>query len=164
MQTKLRWRRGFFPNFYKIYSRGHLIGELKDKTFSQTSIGELSGKKYIFKTKGIFKQHTVILDHTEKKMIGEITFNNLMTKAKISVNGKKVNWKYDNLLNTKWSVYNSKGIQIKYTGSSTAGIIDSNVHDELFLLCGLFVTNYYWQLAMVIFIAVFVPIWAIVLN
>ncbi len=31
-------------------------------------------------------------------------------------------------------------------------------------LSGLFVTNYYWQMMVVVLVAVFVPIWATVLN
>ena len=67
---------------------------------------------------------------------------------------------YDNLWNTRWSIFNSEWIDIKYSGSLTSGQIDSNIDDALLLLSGLFVTNYYWQMTIVIFIAAFIPIWA----
>ena len=44
------------------------------------------------------------------------------------------------------------------SGSWTKGEIDSNVNDELMVLCGLFVTNYYWQMIIATLIAVFIPI------
>ena len=164
MQLKLKWKKNIFSTLYSIYSNGQLIGSLKDKTFSQTANGELNGKEYLYKTKGFFKQHTEIIDSSENKVIGEITYNNWMTKATISVNNKMINWKYDNLWNTKWSVFNSEGVNIKYSGSSTSGQIDSNVDDALLILSGLFVTNYYWQMTIVVLVAVFLPIWTTVLN
>ena len=158
MNTNLKWKKSLFSSTYSIYSNDQLIGKLKDKSFSQTAYGELNGKKYIFKTKGFFKQHTEIFDNKDNKLIGEITYNNWMTKASLLVNNKKTNWKYDNLWNTKWSIFDSEGIEIKYTGSSTSGQIDSNSDDSLLLLSGLFVTNYYWQVTIAVLIAVFIPI------
>ena len=164
MQTNLIWKKGLFSNLYSIYSNGELIGKLKDKTFSQTANGEFNGKEYKFKTKGFLKQHTEIIDSLENKVIGEITYNNWMTKATISVNSKKISWKYNNIWNTKWSLFDTEGINIKYSGSSTKGQIDSNVDDALLILSGLFVTNYYWQMTIAVLVAVFVPIWTTVLN
>lgn len=154
----------FFSNLYSIYSNGQQIGKLKDKTFSQISNGELNGKEYTFKTKGFFKQHTEIIDNSENKVLGEIIYNNWMTKANILIENKTINWKYDNLWNTKWSIFNSKRIKIQYSGLSTSGQIDSNINDELLLLSGLFVTNYYWQMTIAVLVAVFVPIWTTVLR
>ncbi|MBN2812612.1 MAG: hypothetical protein JXQ80_00975 [Bacteroidales bacterium] len=164
MQTKLTWKKNFFSNLYNIYANGQQIGNLKDKSFSQISNGEFNGKKYTFKTKGFFKQHTEIIDHVENSVIGEIIYNNWMTKATISIDKKSVNWKYDNVWNTKWSIFNSEGINIQYTGSSSKGQIDSNTDDALLLLSGLFVTNYYWQMTIAVLVAVFVPLWVTVLG
>jgi hypothetical protein len=124
MQTKLSWEKNFFSNLYIIYSDGQRIGEFKNKTFSQTANGELNGRKYSFKTKGFFKQSTEIIESIENKVIGGITYNNWATKATISIDNKTMNWKYDNIWNTKWSISDSDGIDIKYSGSSTSGQID----------------------------------------
>lgn len=164
MQTNLRWEKNFFSNLYSIYSNGQQVGILKDKTFSQTANGELNGKKYTFNTKGFFKLHTEIIDNKENKVIGEIIYNNWMTKATISIDNKTVNWKYDNRWNTQWSIFDSEGTKIKYSGSSTSGQIDSNIDDGLFLLSGLFVVNYYWQMTMVVFIAVLIPLGTMILK
>jgi hypothetical protein len=160
MQTKLRWKKNLFSSSTIIYSNGHQIGELKDKTFSQTANGELNGKKYSFKTKGFFKQQTEVIDSFENKVVGEISYNNWKTNAIISIDNKTIYWKYDNLWNTKWSIFDSEGINIKYSGSSTSGQIDSNIDDSMILLSGLFVTNYYRQMTVAVLVAVFVPIWS----
>jgi len=164
MQTKLSWKKNFFSGLYTIYSNSQQIGELKDVPFTQTATGELNGKKYIFKAIGFFKQRTDIIDVAENKVIGVITYNDWMTKASISVNNETINWKYDNWLSTKWSIFSSKGIKIQYSGSSTTGQIDSNVDDPLLLLSGLYVTNYYWQTTIAVLVAVFVPLWTVVLH
>jgi hypothetical protein len=164
MKINLIWKGGLFSNSYSIYSKGELIGKVKNRTFSQTAIGELDSKEYQFKTKGFLNQHTEIIDNLEKKVIGEISYKSWMTKATISVNSKTISWKYTNIWSTKWSLFDSEGINIKYSGSSAKGQIDSNVDDALLILSGLVVTNYYWQMSIGLLVAVFVPIWKIVLN
>jgi len=164
MQTKLRWKKHLFSNLYTIYSDGQQIGILKDKTFSQTANGLLNGKAYTFKTTGFFRQRTEIINSLENKLIGVITYNNWMTKALIFANNETINWQYDNLWNTKWSIFSSEGGIIKYSGSSTSGQIDSNIDDELLLLSGLFVVNYYWQMTIAVLVAVFVPVWLTIMN
>jgi len=164
MKKNLKWKKQFFSNTYSIYSEGQIVGMLKDKTFSQSAIGKLNGKEYTFRTKGFFKQNTEIIDNKENKVIGTITYNNWMTKATISLIDKSINWKYDNLWNTKWSIFDNKDIEIKYAGSSTNGRIESNSDDALLLLIGLFVTNYYWQVSMAVMVAIFLPIWTTLLN
>jgi hypothetical protein len=87
-----------------------------------------------------------------------------MTKATIKTKNKKSVWKYDNLWNTKWSIYDSDGIMITYTGTATSGLIHSNTEDALILLSGLYVTNYYRQATVAVIIAVFIPIWLAIMN
>ena len=48
-----------------------------------------------------------------------------MMKATLSVLGKRISWKYDNMWNSKWSIFDNDGINIKYTGSSKSGKIES---------------------------------------
>jgi hypothetical protein len=164
MNTNLRWKKSFLSNTYSIYSNGHLIGKLVEKTFSKSGNGILNGEKFSFNTSGFFIQHTDIIDVKVNKVIGEITYSNWMTKATVVTFNNKANWKYDNPWNTKWSISNSSGIQIKYAGSSANGRIDSNTDDSLLLLCGLFVTNYYRQMSIAVMVAIFIPIWASIAN
>lgn len=160
MQTNLSWKKGVFSDRYKIFSNDQQIGSMKNKTFSQSATGEINGKSYTFKTKGFFKQHTEIWDHANNEVVGEITYNNWMTKAFLSLKEKKYTWKYHNIWNTKWSIHESDKALINYKGSSTGGQIESVVNNELLILTGLYVTNYYWQTTLVVLVAVMVPIFA----
>ena len=160
MQRNLSWKKGVFSDKYKIFSNEQQIGNMKNKTFSQSATGEINGKSYTFKTKGFFKQHTEIWDHTSNEVIGEITYNNWMTKAFLSIGKKSYTWKYENIWNTKWSIYESDQILVNFKGSSSGGQINSKIEDDLILLTGLYVTNYYWQTTLVVLVAVLVPIFA----
>ncbi|MHB9142617.1 MAG: hypothetical protein ACYC25_12150 [Paludibacter sp.] len=159
MSTNLKWKRSLFSKTCNIYLNGRLTGKLVDKGFSKSAEGELNGVKYSFKTQGIFRQNTEITDVKRNMVIGEITYSNWMRKATLTGPDKNVIWKYDNTWNTRWSVSNSSGIEIKYRGSTTQGEIDSNTDDPLLLLSGLFVTTYYRQVALAVIIASFIPIW-----
>jgi hypothetical protein len=164
MKTILTWKKGIFSYTYNIYSEGNLIGKMKNNCFSQSADGELNGMKYTFKTSGFFKHHTQILDNQTNNIIGEITYNNWMTKATLSIQNKKTYWKYENIWNTRWSIFNPEGIQINYSGCSTSGKIESSAEDDLLLLSGLYVTNYYWQMTVAILVVAFVPIWTTILH
>jgi hypothetical protein len=158
MITTFTWSKGIFSNLYQIYSNGELVGNLKNKSFTQSSKGILNGKEYIFKTNGFFKQSTDIINFSDNKVIGRIEYSNWMTKAVISINNNTFYWKYDNIWNTKWTIFNSNGTLMSFKGSSTSGQIESNLDDAPLLLSGLFVTNYYWQISATIMIVVLIPI------
>jgi hypothetical protein len=159
METKLSWKKGIFKETYEIYSNGILVGTLKENIWKQTALGELNGRKVIFNTHGFFKQETEIIDPDSNFQIGKITYNSWMTKATIVYDNKIVNWKYDNAWNTRWSIIDPEGVQIKYKGSCSTGTINYQTQDDLLILSGLFVTNYYWQ-TIAVMVAVLIPILA----
>jgi len=164
MQTNLTWKKGGFSNLYRIYRADKQIGTLKDKSFNQIAYCEYEGKEYTFKTKGFFKQHTEIIDSRENTVIGKITYDSWKTKATISIDGKIINWQYNNFWNTKWSLSSEEGTAIHYAGSTVKGKIDSNADDPLLIVSGLFVTYYYWQISLAVIIAVLIPAWITVIN
>lgn len=163
MQKKYRWEKGLFSTTYKIYSQQKVIGMLEGSSLTRKIIGQINGVPYTFRTNGFFCQETKIMDSTNQ-VIGNIAYNTWRTKATIIINEKIINWKYDNIWNTQWSLFDTAGTHIKCTGSSLNGKIESNTEDDLLLLCGLFVTNYYWQTSIAIIVAALVPIWITVLN
>jgi len=154
MKTILNWEKGIINGSYKIYSEGNFVGSLKENSWTNSAEGELNEKKYSFKTKGILKQETQIID-SDNNLVGKIIYNTWMTKAQIEIQNRIINWKYDNLWSSKWSISSSEGIEINYSGSSTKGQIESNTGDELILLSGLFVTNYYWQMTFAVMLVLF---------
>ena len=158
MQLNYNWKKGIFSESYQIFNNETQVGSLSNKCFSQTAHGELNEEKYTFKTTGFFKQHTQIIENNENKIIGEITYNNWMNKATININGQQFDLKYDNIWNTKWSISSLNETQISYNSTSCTGQIQSNTDNELLILSGLFVANYYIQMTLVVLLIVFIPI------
>ena len=159
----LTWKKGLFSCTYTIFSGNTQIGSLCNKSFSQTSEAEMNGKKYTFRTKGIFKQSTQVFDEFDN-LLGDIQYNSWMTKAQININSKYYYWKYNTAWNTKWTMQGEDKTQINACINSFSGSIETNTDDELAILSGLYVTNYYMHLTIAVMVAVFIPIWTSILS
>ena len=157
MIANLNWKKKLFSETYTLYSNDRPIGKLKNSSFSQTSKGEIHGKRYHFKTEGFFKPQTKIIDCSDQRVIGNITYDSWFTKATITIKGKKTLFKYTNLWHSQGSLKNREGVDISFTASSTSGKIESNADEDLLILTGLFLHQYY-QMVFVILLAVFLPI------
>jgi len=159
---KLNWKKGIFDSTYSIHAQNGQVGWLQNKTFSQESIGKLNGKRYAFRTTGTFHQKTYIYDLSDNKKIGEIDYSEWRTKAEIKFNDYSMHWNYENLWNTRWRIKGAEGGNIEYVSSTTAGVINSNTDNELEILTGLYVTNYFKQLSLLSLFIIFIPIWIVI--
>lgn len=157
MQLKLRWKKKFFSNVYRIYNETQQIGELRKRSFSRTSTAALNNEKYSFRTSGFFEQCTEILDGSENR-IGEIRYGSWMTKATVRLGEETYQWKYCNTWNSKWSLHDEDGLRITYNGSSNSGYINSTTDHPLLLLIGLYISDYYCETLLVVLLVIFIPI------
>jgi len=137
---------------------------LHNHAFKQKSDGEIHGKKYRFSTQGLFKQQTEIIDLQTGQQIGSIHYNSWMNKAEIKLHKRSWHWRYDNAWQTRWSITNSSGKQLNFAGGMNKGTMEGYDPEDLLVLCGLFVTNYYTQAGIAVFVAIFIPIWVSVIN
>jgi len=160
MKKTLNWKKKTFSSTYRIYSGDRQVGQLVENSLKQSAIGELNNKKYLFRTKGLMKQETEVIDIDSKSTIGKISYNTMMNKAEIQYPNRTVHWKYDNKWQTRWSLSDSGGMHMDFRGGLSKGSIECSDEDDLLVLTGLFVTNFYWQMTIVIMVAVFLPIWA----
>jgi hypothetical protein len=159
VKTTLTWKKRIFKNVYEIYSEDSLVGNLKENVWSQSADAELNGEEYHFRTKGFF-----ILKKNTDNMIGKITYNSGMTKAKIEYPGGVYSWSYDNFWSTKWSLQNSEGPVIWYHRSSSEGIIKTEGLNNLLLLTGLYIHNYFLQATLVLMMVIFLPLIPVFFN
>ncbi len=164
MHSTLKWKRAAFSTTYKIFNREEQIGHLQDHAFKQTSDGMIRNQAYRFKTEGFFKQKTMITDLQSQEIIGSIEYNSWMNKAEFKLYDRSCHWKYDNGWQTKWSIADTAGKQIRFAGGMTKGIVEGKDPEYLLVLAGLFVTNYYRQVGIAVLLAVFIPIWVSVIN
>jgi len=159
MKSVLSWKRGAFSSTCRIFSGEETIGELTNNAFKQTSNGFIRNKQYLFKTKGLFKQETQILEGVSHQFIGSISYNSWKSRATIQFKDRTLYWKYDNRWQSKWSLFDDQGILMKFAGGSSKGTIECEEEADLLVLTGMFVTNYYQQAMIVILVAAFIPIW-----
>jgi hypothetical protein len=164
MKKILHWKRGTFSRTGMILDNDNPIGKLKENTWTQSATGEINGKKYHFKTKGFLRQKTQITDQESKDFVGSINYNTWMTKAKIEFQNTVLHWKYTNTWQTQWSMFLDDKELIKYRGSATKGNIEYDETEDLYILTGLFVTNYFWQISLAVIIAVLIPVWLTVIR
>lgn len=145
----LCWRKRLLGSKYNIYLDKKLVGNLMDRTFSNSGDGQFKNRKYSFRTYGLLKQNTEIIDLETSEIIGNINYNAWMNKAQLTINHEILYWKYEDWMNTRWSISNAEGVQVKYFGSLTKGNIESTIDDGILVLSGLFITNYYWKFVFI---------------
>jgi len=164
MKTILNWKKGMFKSIYEIYSNRDLVGYLNEKTWTESSHGELHGERFKFRTKGFLHQQTGVFNNENNAPIGKITYSSWMTKAKIEYSGKIYYWKFDNFWSSSWILYNDEGRQIQYKRTSSKGRIECDLEDNFLIMTGLYINNYYWQTTMVILMTVFLPLWLVIIS
>jgi len=164
MKTILNWKKGLFKSIYEIYADKVLVGYLNEKTWTESSHGELHGERFNFRTKGFLKQKTLVFNNLNNNLLGKITYNSWMTKAKIEYSDKIYYWEFDNLLSSSWRLYNDEGLQVRYNRSLSEGRIEYDLENNFLVITGLYINNYYWQTTMVILMTVFLPLGLVIVN
>ena len=156
---ELQWKSKLFSSDYMIFNKEQQVGMLNNSFLSSNTNGVLNEVKVVFKSKGILKQYIEIFKADTNDIIGVITFDSFMSKAKIIINGTSYNWKYTNSWNTRWRVSIENGGSINYKRKNTKGTIESNIDDSLLMLIGLYINTYYTQTMAVVLFIIFLPTW-----
>jgi hypothetical protein len=114
--------------------------------FGQTkAMGSINGKEYEFITKGLFKKETSIIDTKTTLIAGTIFYRSWKSIATIILpDGAEYNWQYTDFWHTKWSL-NKDLYFINFKGSSFKGEIVSYISEDLLIISGIFISNYYTQ-------------------
>lgn len=154
-KIRLNWKKDFFGNTTKIYHKNAEIGKLINDSWSDSAVAEFNDKKYRFKKKDIFSNTTLISDTYENKIVGKIIFDSWNTKANIQIIDNKYVWKSENFWKSKWNLSDENGIIIDFESKSSSGIINSTVQNNLLIITGLYITNYY---LMILFFTIIILI------
>jgi hypothetical protein len=147
MKAFLTWKKGIFKRAHEFYDGDKLVGTMKDRTWSQIVDASMNGKNYCFVTKGFFKRETSIVNPENDQVYGIITYKTWRRKATISYSNKEVFWEYENFWNTKWSIYDTNGTKVHYFGRNASGEIECNEQNDVLILAGMFIRNYYQKAA-----------------
>lgn len=155
----MKWKSNFFSSSYKIFKDEQQIGNLKERVFRNTANGELNDAVLEFRKKGFFKPKTEIFDQETKEKVGQIQYDGWGAKANFELNGEQYSFKYTNIWNTQWIVYDENGeSMIHYKSRTFSGHIETDETDDFLLLTGLYVHNYYVQISLFIVVVVVIVV------
>lgn len=156
MQNTLSWKKGLFKCTFQLFAGGYPVGQLKDSEFSRTAHGRLNNKEVAFRRCEGWRTKVEILDKKDTSRIGQISFNPWYPKATIHLGNQEVYWSFSNLWETRWKITDSEGLIVTYKGWSGKGEMTIMEQDDLLVLAGLYISNYYWRLAAILF-AIILP-------
>jgi len=157
MQNLLTWRKGIFDSNYQLYNNGEIKGSLIFSSWKNNARG-IASKNYYFTTEGILNPVTKIRDENHNQ-IGVITYNSWQLKATVTFNGlEHVSWNYTNSWLSQWSITNHRDKHIQYHSVTSAGTVNSDTDDELLLLSGLYIREFFSRAIIVIMLIILIPI------
>lgn len=149
MNTVLNWKKGIFSCNYRLLANGKQVGNLKDPAFRRTVTGEIEGKTYEFRTKGLLKTYTDIFDPQKGKSVGKISFNCWSPEAKIQIGEEVSHWGFTNIIQSKWGIFSEGKAPVNFQGWTCKGSVHADKEAGVEVLAGLYVSNYFWSLAAI---------------
>lgn len=145
MEIQYSWKTKLFSKKFEILQNEIVKGELYKEAFRRKVTGELNTRRVLFETKGIFKFETRIIDMQGDITLGQVNYTSWKAKSTITYQDKEYQWRFDNMLRSKWSISNENGVLIKYHSHAFTGIIVSYTRDEILILTGLYIRNFLKQ-------------------
>lgn len=153
----LTWRKDLFDSNYQLYSNGEIKGSLIFSSWKFNARG-IALKNYYFTSEGLLNPITKIRDEHHNE-VGVITYNGWKFKASIIFNNgqEPASWTFTNSWLTQWAITNHHNKQIYYNSSNTTGSIHTDNSDELLMLAGLFIREYYSRGTILFILAIVIP-------
>ena len=159
MNKVVTWTKGTFDSTYQVFCDGQICGNLIFETWNNHALGIMWQKSYKFKANGPSNLSTVILGSNEEEL-GRITFHIWQLKAIITLKDQQpFTWQFTNNWLSEWSMNNSIGVKLDYKAGSGRGVVNGeNLNDELTLLAGIYVKEYFSRIlfALIAFTAIIV--------
>ena len=157
MQQLLTWRKGLFDSNYQLYTNGEIKGSLIFSSWKNNARG-IALKNYYFTTEGFLNPITKIKDENHDQ-IAVITYDHWKIKATITFKDlDHASWGYTNSWLSQWSITNHRDKQIQYHSATAAGTVHTDNNDELLLLSGLYIREFFSRAIILIIIIIFIPI------
>jgi len=158
MEQQLAWRKEVFNSHYQLYVNGEIKGSLLFNNWSNSARG-IARKNYYFLTQGYFNPVTIIRDENFSK-IGEIHYHFWKLKSSVHLHtDQHAFWSFSNGRLSQWSITRHTE-QVRYQAKTGSGLIYSNTEDELLLLTGIYIREFFSRtlitLLMLILIALLI--------
>ncbi|MFW0717664.1 hypothetical protein [Pedobacter sp. N23S346] len=146
MEKILNWRKGLFDSNYQVWENAFLKFSINFSSFKNSAIATTQEGIYLLRSEGYSNPETKIFNQ-KNEVLAVIRYDWISFKAKIfCTSGEEFDWSYQNSWASRWSVNNHKNKQIIYNSSSGGGLIHSNIDDDLLIMAGLFIREYYTRI------------------
>ncbi|WP_029289073.1 hypothetical protein [Pedobacter sp. R20-19] len=156
MEKILNWRKGLFDSNYQVFEDALIKFSLNFFSLKNSAIATTQSGIYLLKSEGYSKPESKILNN-KNEVLAIIRYDWLGFKAKIyCTTGEEFDWSFQNSWFSRWSVNNHKNKQIIYNSSSSSGLIHTNTEDDLLMVAGLFIREYYTRLLYALIIVMII--------
>jgi len=156
MEQTLSWRKGLFDSNYQVFGNALLKFSINFSSLKNSAIATTQQGIYLLKSEGYSNPETKILNN-KNEVLAIIHYDWMGFKAKIVfTSGETFDWSFQNSWLSRWTLNNHKEKQVIYNSSTGNGLIHSNTDDDLLILAGLFIREYYTRILFVFVILVFV--------
>ena len=156
MQRLITWRKGLFDSNYQLYANGEIKGSLIFSSWKNNARG-IALKNYYFTTEGFLNPITKIRDENHNQ-IAIINYNSWQLKATVTFsNLDHASWSFTNGWLSQWSITNHRDKLIHYHSTTATGHANCDNDDELLLLSGFFIREFFSRAIILIIIAILIP-------
>lgn len=156
MERLLTWRKGLFDSNYQLYTNGEIKGSLIFSSWKNNARG-IALKNYYFTSEGFLHPTTKIKDEKHNQ-IGVITYHIWELKATVTFNDlDHASWGFTNSWLSRWTISNHRDKQIQYHSATSSGIARSDNDDELLLLSGLYIREFFSRAIVLLILVVLIP-------
>lgn len=143
MEQFLTWTKGTFESNYQIFQEGQIKTSLVFDNWKNEARTLFSSTNLLFRANGIFDTTVQVLGD-DGNFLGNINFEMWQTRATITLkDGEQAAFAFAGSWYTQWSITDAKGTQISYQSNSNSGRIHANTDDQMLLIIGLFIREYY---------------------
>ncbi len=155
MEKVLNWRKGLFDSNYQVWENTFLKFSINFSSFKNSAMATTQEGIYWLRSDGYSNPETRIFSQ-KNELLAVIHYDWINFKAKIvCTSGDEFDWSYQNSWLSRWSINNHKDKQAIYNSSSGGGLIHSNVEDDLVIVAGLFIREYYSRILYLFLIIIF---------
>ncbi len=157
MEKQLTWTKGYFDSNYQLFDLGNISGSILFENWNNNAKGIALTKSCSFKTEGFTNPTTHILNENNE-VIGVIKYESWQTKATITMtSGAIYGWSFTNSWLSNWMITDFKQQKITYKSNSGNGNIQASATDEIMLLTGIFIREFYARILIVCIMLFLIP-------
>lgn len=153
---QLVWRKGVFDSNYQLYDNGDIKGSLIFSSSKNNARG-IASKNYYFTSEGYLNPLTKIRDEHHQE-IGIIHYELWKLKASVVFSDQShAFWSYTNGRLSQWSITHHTR-QIHYYSSTGAGTIKYDEENEILMLTGIFIREFFSRLIILLLAIIIIPL------